>query len=484
MKRVMQKKWFRILVRTAALGLTLLVLATAVFNWWAAGRKNDAVARARAAGLPLTLGEFMADMPPDELNFARQGIVKTLEDEYATSSSGAVDPASAKGRFQAMGDPELFRALNRNRKNKDKPTNFSYLPDDGSYGKTPGSFLEEFDRRHGDLLAELKTHMHLPETRRRFAPDNFPGGVAWVDLSEGFGLASRQFQDGMRLRAEAALMTGDPAKATESLELMIRMAETAASRRMLVSTLIEFVALRGLHKPIKLGIESRTWTAADLERISALLSRCNLRRDVQEGIKGEILMVQVWEGLEKERTRFSAMGISSHFGGNEAPMTEWILEKSSSWIPAGFFDLCASGVVNHVIACSAVANRPGPVIQWWHEAARMRGTYDSKGKLGRLVLTYPGGSLLLRNGCHALVNLRLDLAACEIERHRLEHGRYPDSLEALPHEAGIDPLHGTPFCYEKSDVGFRLYSTGPDGVDDGGEEERGGSPIDRKDWVW
>jgi hypothetical protein len=483
MKRVMQKKWFRILVRIVVIGLTLVVLAVAVFNWWAAGEKKDAIARARAAGLPLTLEEFTAGMPPDGQNFARSGIVGRLEDEYAVRAEGAVDPASAKGRFRAVNDTDLMRALYSKNKDREKVTDFSSLPDNGPYGKTAESFLKEFDRRHGDLLGELRAGLHLPYDRRRFVPDGFRGGVAWVDLSEGFGLDSRGFQDGMRLRADAALLTGDSAKAAENIEIMTRVAETLASRGMLVSALIEFVSLRIAHRPIKLGIQSRRWTAKDLERISAALSRFDLREDTRRGIESEILMVQVWEGLNQDRKRFSPAEFNSYIGSDEAPVTGWILEKGRTLIPGGFFDLCAAGVVNHTIESSAVAKEPGPVLRWWKEAERMRQTHDAKGKLGKLTHTFPSGAVLLRNASHALVNLQLDLAACEIELYRLAHGHYPESLDTLPNKAGIDPLHGTPFRYEKSEDGFRLYSIGPNGVDDGGKEGKG-SPLDRKDWVW
>ncbi|MEK7949260.1 hypothetical protein WKV53_02060 [Luteolibacter sp. Y139] len=470
-------------MRTAVIGLTLVALTTAIYNWWAAGQKKEAIARARAAGLPLTVEEFTAGMPPDEQNFARRGIVGTLEDEYAVRSNGAVDPASAKGRFQAVGDYDVKRALNRKLKDRDKPTDFSMLPDDGAYGKTPGSFLKEFDRRHSGLIGELQANLNLPYSRRRFVPEGFRGGVALVDLNEGFGLDSRRFVDGMLLRAEAALLTGDSVKATESLEMIARMAETVGSRGTMVSVLVEFVSFRSIHRPLKLGIQGQQWTAKDLERVSAALSRCDLRDAVKRGIESEVLMAQVWEGLNEDRKRFSPKEFSYSFGGDNAPVTDWILEKGRTLIPSGFFDQCATGAINRVIEGSAVAKRPETLTQWWKEAEKMSQAYESKGKLGRLTHTFPGAAVLLKRGTNALVNVQLDIAACEIERFRLEHGHYPESLDQLPNHAGIDPLHGTPFRYEKSDQSFHLYSIGPDGVDDGGKEEQG-AQIDQKDWIW
>ena len=62
---------------------------------------------------------------------------------------------------------------------------------------------------------------------------------------------------------------------------------------------------------------------------------------------------------------------------------------------------------------------------------------------------------------------RLGVQAC---RQHLRTGRYPASLDgfgALPEET-TDPFTGQPFHYRVTDRGFVIYSTGPDGRDDGG----------------
>lgn len=52
----------------------------------------------------------------------------------------------------------------------------------------------------------------------------------------------------------------------------------------------------------------------------------------------------------------------------------------------------------------------------------------------------------------------------KVRAHRLRHGSYPDAVEPLE-----DPFTGKPFVYRKlPDDAFLLYSTGPDGIDDGG----------------
>jgi hypothetical protein len=88
----------------------------------------------------------------------------------------------------------------------------------------------------------------------------------------------------------------------------------------------------------------------------------------------------------------------------------------------------------------------------------------------------------------------VDLArvAIALERYRLAHGQYPETLDPLapqfisklPH----DVINGQPLKYHRSEEGqFVLYSVGWNETDDGGEvvvNERGVVQTDKGDWVW
>jgi hypothetical protein len=96
--------------------------------------------------------------------------------------------------------------------------------------------------------------------------------------------------------------------------------------------------------------------------------------------------------------------------------------------------------------------------------------------------------------------VNLARTAIALERYRLAHGEYPDSLDALapqfmekvPH----DIIGGQPLKYRRtSDGQFVLYSIGWNETDDGGvvvnqksrdpRDESGNSPdISQGDWVW
>lgn len=66
--------------------------------------------------------------------------------------------------------------------------------------------------------------------------------------------------------------------------------------------------------------------------------------------------------------------------------------------------------------------------------------------------------------------LQTDLA---IRAFQLEHNRYPDRLDelvpSLLREIPVDPYCDKPLVYRREGNEYRLYSTGPNGVDDGGQ---------------
>jgi hypothetical protein len=68
--------------------------------------------------------------------------------------------------------------------------------------------------------------------------------------------------------------------------------------------------------------------------------------------------------------------------------------------------------------------------------------------------------------------LRCAIAALAVERYRLRHGRWPESLDALVPDllraVPMDPFDGKPLRYRRNAEEVAVYSVGPDGKDDGG----------------
>jgi tetratricopeptide (TPR) repeat protein len=81
---------------------------------------------------------------------------------------------------------------------------------------------------------------------------------------------------------------------------------------------------------------------------------------------------------------------------------------------------------------------------------------------------------------------------CALERYRLAHGQYPETLDALtPQFVGKIPhdiIGGQPLHYRRTEGGkFLLYSIGWNETDDGGQvalKKDGSEDREKGDWVW
>ena len=85
------------------------------------------------------------------------------------------------------------------------------------------------------------------------------------------------------------------------------------------------------------------------------------------------------------------------------------------------------------------------------------------------------------------------LVACALERYRLAHRRYPDTLAelvpALADHLPVDLVNGESLRYARVGDHYRLYSVGWDLKDDGGQivlDAKNSQTVDadRGDWVW
>ncbi len=78
---------------------------------------------------------------------------------------------------------------------------------------------------------------------------------------------------------------------------------------------------------------------------------------------------------------------------------------------------------------------------------------------------------------------RLVVAATALsaEIHRIENGKWPESLGELGGEALLDPFSGKPLKYKQADGDCIIYSVGMNQQDDGGEEDGNYRADDHKD---
>jgi hypothetical protein len=481
MKGLLRKKWFRILARTLVVMATMLVLAVSVFNWQAARAKERAIAEAKTAGLALSAGDLVPEMPPGELNFARHGIFALIEDGLSLPEERrSPEQKNAIESYKALGDEGLLRDLNRKRENKTGgPIDFSFLPDDGSYGKTATSFLAEYDRRHAAVLDEIRSGMQLPYVRRQKLPKDFAGGDSWITLNEGFGFTTSRAQRGLRLRTEAALATGDVAKAAESIAMSCRLGELTSSRGFLVSVLIDFASFRTVKNDVKRGMDRGLWTAEALDRISAVVAREDVRARMIQGAATEAAMVQVFEAWKHDRKRIAPYLNAGVFGGKIDADPGFLSRLAADALPNGMFDRAATAQLDEIREVVSLIQNPAPALGWWKAAEQMRKRHKGRNGFSEILSGDTAAASLLEIGSRTLVQRQLILTACALERHRLTHGAFPESLSDLPAEIASDPILGGTLLYERTGNTFRLYTPGPP------REGTDSKPDPRaNDWIW
>lgn len=78
--------------------------------------------------------------------------------------------------------------------------------------------------------------------------------------------------------------------------------------------------------------------------------------------------------------------------------------------------------------------------------------------------------------CSKMAERQATLIAVEFRRYKNRTGQWPDYLEQVITDSNrslfVDPINGDSFVYRRTEEGFRFYSTGKDGVDDDGVNDK------------
>ncbi len=541
------RRWFKCLGWCAVLLTTLVVLFYPVENWrgrraWQACRRE-----LEAKGERLDFASLVPPPVPDELNFAKTPLLtnvglyyKRLADRntrgnWTVMSGQPNHPAwthlTEFGRsglpiIISSGAPQLtdFQAgLERLHKQ-------GLVPDSLETQEPAAAVLAYLEKILGAEMNELRA-----ASRRHYG--QFP-----VDTKDPFDgpipnfVLARQLAQAIFLAATAELSLGHPEAAFTNLLVLHRLTDAVASHPMLVSAMVG-VAIRGLEvQAFWEGWATRRWPPEQLTELQQLFAQPNLLRDFDRALRAErAAQTQMLENSSPAKLEelFSAAALTG-------TVTAWPVLNQARVVPRDWFQqiqqilgdysramqkLIQSGFQSgyEVLVRTAVRAAPsGWVLQ--NLAA-----YNSKMQF--LLAAYDVPQLLVRpteveRNLQTLTNsrpwfhpytviaaiaipnisraipvvyqnqsmLRLTVVVCALERYRLAHGQFPETLDALvpqylaklPH----DLIGGGPLHYQRSADGrFQLYSVGWNGVDDGGvtawqDAEQTSPDFTKGDWGW
>jgi hypothetical protein len=313
-------------------------------------------------------------------------------------------------------------------------------------------------------------------------------------LDEPFFTASMEYYSAtksrcqvLQLRAVAELADDQPAKALDDINLLLRLDDEQCQVPLLIAQLVGIAETAITLQPVYEGLAQHRWNDAQLAELEQLLSAMDILSNYPRALRGERAFAIT--SIEDQRITRELKFSDGNPGKNRT--------LSMRWMPAAFFyqnelafarmyeqfSLPLVDVTNRMVSPAAL-NRMNADVQ-----SQMK--HYSPYKVQAL-MTVPAVSACVKK--FALIQSQVDLAhvACAVERFRLAHGNYPETLDALapqfikrlPH----DIINGQPLHYRRTDDGrFILYSVAWDEKDDGGQVilTKGGQ-VDREkgDWVW
>jgi len=291
------------------------------------------------------------------------------------------------------------------------------------------------------------------------------------------------------LRTVAELADNQPAQALDDVQLMLRLDDKLRQEPLLIEHLVSIALTAMTLQPIYEGLAQHRWNDAQLAELESVLAKKDFLADYQLAMRGERTFAI--DAIENQRITRQIKTMAEVAG---KPKEETI---SLRWMPSAFFYqnelafaqlheqliLPLLDMTNRIIAPAAV-RRADAAVQ-----AELKHYNPYK---VQALMVFPAISASVKK--FAKIQSQVDLArvANALERFRLAHGEYPETLDPLapqfiaqlPH----DLINGLPLYYRRTEDGsFVLYSVGWDEKDDGGKiffTESGAIDREKGDWVW
>lgn len=358
-------------------------------------------------------------------------------------------------------------------------------------------FILEALKPYEAALAELHAANKRPYARFNV---NYILENPWGILLPQLAVVKRTVQL-LRLKASAELAAGHSEQALQDILLMLRLVNASKDEPTLISQLVRVACLEITFQPIWEGLAERRWSEHQLQTLQARLEQFDFITDLKLALESEKVWGNVTVGLVRDKR---TPGYLLSLLESEGKAEPWQKEADRVLVkaPRDWFDQEQRNynqlfderlLKGFDIAARRVYPRVADEnVHLMEKALRNKNTVIkdhlvfAKAFLGALTRVH-----LKLAGTQGYADLAT--VACALERYRLGHGQYPDTLGALvprflkqvPH----DLITGQPLHYQRTDDGlFLLYSVGWNENDDGGELAflaSGRGPEKKEgDWVW
>jgi hypothetical protein len=303
----------------------------------------------------------------------------------------------------------------------------------------------------------------------------------------------------LQLRTLAELEDGQSEPALEDVKLLFRVTDCVREQPFLISHLVR-IAMTAINlQPIYEGLAQHRWSDAQLMDLEQVLAKQDYLADFEYAMKGE--KITAIATFEKQRLTREVKYTDDSSGTNKTVTISYRFMPSAYFYrnELAFAQMHQQFIVplvdltNRVVAPAALRQA--------RAAIQSQMKHYSYYKV-QAQMVFPAIAASVKK--YTIIQSQVDMArvACALERYRLAHGQYPETLDALapkfieklPHDIiGGQPSPGSgsasqPLHYRREASGkFLLYSVGWNEKDDGGQVAftQGGSvDLEKGDWVW
>jgi hypothetical protein len=355
--------------------------------------------------------------------------------------------------------------------------------------------------KYGPAVEELRAAAKLPASRFPLEYDkDDPAAILLPHLA-----AMKRCSQLLQLRAIAELQNGESEKAFDDVKLSLRLADAIRTEPFIITHLVRLAILQITLQPVWEGLAEHRWSDAQLAALDAELAKLDFLADYEFTVRSEpAFHIRLIDYLEQKRSRYQEfVALFSSNNQNDADVLNNLTATAIFYLaPKGWFDQNKITMVQmrqkwDAPVADAAQQTVSPKLVFASEAAQSKTSHSPFNFFARLEGFLNGYAEKVARG-QASVNLAR--TAIALERYRLAHGEYPESLVALapqfiaqvPH----DVIGGGPLKYRRTADGqFVLYSIGWNEIDDGGvvitqksrdPRDESGNNVDiyQGDWVW
>ena len=300
----------------------------------------------------------------------------------------------------------------------------------------------------------------------------------------GFRMVARV----LNTRALLNLRAGHPELALQDVVTELRLVRHLSSDPQLVTHLLGLANAGIVMQALWEGLESRAWNETQLATLQEELSRADELTPMLDWAKNDrISTYGLWFNLSTHPLWDRKRPLGENAGGLLV----------SAFIPRGWFyqnmrtaDAFLAGT--WLSAMDPRAHRVYPekfreMETWWSHRGRSPYSLFASNISG---VATPALNAQIQRSAQRQVALDEALVVCALERYRLAHKVYPETLDALvpayAPKLPNDVFTGAPLHYRRDGDGFLLYSVGWNGTDEGGTMAMDGNDRDltKGDWPW